>query len=284
LLTYARQTGRTFRLHGGPPGELGIDRLPGELELVAASLPDEPSWETARPRAQALFGLGSLNPARTPASVAAFADAVTDRAAAVTVAAGALVPVLERRLAQLFIDTGEAERAQSAIAGRALVDACGRAGDPVELVEVVATAELPTSAQAVGASLSTAAEIARLLEDERWLAIERLLAASPSVGRDAALARLRDTISRDEFSAPLEPAVAAAYHAGIELISASAPEPLPEPELLKPLAEAPQSAGPDPRRGHAGGLTIAQARTKLDELDAGGDPLVIDLTWTSTGP
>jgi hypothetical protein len=284
VLTYARQTGRTFRLQNGPPGEVGIDRLPGELELVAASLPDEPSWETAQRRAQALFGLGGLNPARTAASVAAFADAVTDRAAAATAAAAALVLALERRLGQLFIDASEAERAQSAIAGRALVDACGRAGDPVELVEVVATAELPTSAQAVGASLSTAAEIARRLEDERWLVIERFLAASPSSGRDAALDRLRETISRDEFSAPLEPAIAAAYHAGIELISTPSPEPPPQPSLEppEPSAEPTPAPAPDAWRGHAERLTIAQARAQLDELEARGDSLVIDLTWTST--
>lgn len=281
LLTYARQTGRTFRLHGGAPGQLGVDRLADELELVAARLPTEEVWQTALWRAPGLLGLGDLSPARTAGAVQAFATEASEASSGYAPAAHGLPVALERRLRLLGLDPDAADRARSAAAGRSLIDAVGGAGDPVEVVEAVAAAAIPTSARAIGVSLATAGEVSRVLDDDRWRVIERLLTAPASAERDAAMQRLREAITRDEFSESLEPAVAASFQAGVELI-ASRPQPAPKP-APEPGAEPPLEPGAQPPPdggGREAGLTIAQAREKLAELEASGNGYVIDLAWT----
>jgi hypothetical protein len=274
VLTYARQTGRTFRLQGGSAGEVGVERLSDELELVTAKLPDEANWEAARDRAAALFGLAAINPARTSASVESFAAAVNTKAAALSAGAHALVPALEQRITQLTIDLATSDRLHSARAAQAIVDACTTAVDSVDLVERIAAASIPTTPQAVGASLSTAEEIKRLLTDARWRVIERLLAADGDGGDGAALTSLRSALARDEFSEPLAPAVDAAYEAGVRLIAPPSPPPPSAPSLPPPPP-------PGQGHGHATRLTIAEAQAKLAELYEGDDAWLIDLTWTA---
>jgi hypothetical protein len=282
VLTYARQTGRTFRLLGGPAGEVGIERLSDELELVTAKLPGETNWEVAQDRAAALFGLPAINPARTSASVESFAAAVNTRTAALSAGAHALVPALEQRITQMKIDLTTSDRLRSARSAQAVVDACTTAIDPVDLVEQIAATPIPTTPQAVGASLSTAEEIRRLLTDARWQVIERLLATDGDGGdggEDAALTSLRSALAHDEFSEPLAPAVEAAYEAGVRLITPPSPPPpgAPSPPP-SPLAPPPLiSHGHD----HAARLTIAEAQAKLAELDEGDGTWLIDLTWTA---
>ena len=273
-LTYARQTARTFRLHGGSAGELGVERLSDELELVSAKLPDEAYWEAARDRAAAIFGLGAINPARTSTSVESFAAAVNAKATALSAGTHALVPALEQRITQLAIDQATSDRLRSARAAQAVVDACTIAVDAVDLVERIAAAIIPTTPQAVGASLSTAEEIKRLLTDAQWRVIEQLLAADGDGGNDAALARLRSALTRDEFSEPLAPAVDAAYEAGVRLIAPPSP---PPPRAPSPPPPPPPGQG----HGHVTRLTIAEAQAKLAELDEEEGVWLIDLTWTA---
>jgi hypothetical protein len=283
VLTYALQTGRAFRLQGGPAGELGVERLADELELVTAKLPEPAAWDAARERAAAVFGMGAISPARTSASVERFAAEVAERAQAWLPAAQELPPALEQRLESFGVSDANADRLRSARAGLALVEACVVAGDPVALVQRLAEAELPTSAQAVGTSLSRASEVARLLDDPRWMAIERLLGATPSDRPDSALAALREALTHDEFSEPLLPAVESAYAASLAGLTTPRAEPPPEPTLPVPPPPLPIPPGPsaDGRSGHRPGLSLAQAREQLEQLAANDGAWSIDLTWTA---
>jgi hypothetical protein len=277
ILTYAQQTGRSFRLIGGPAGEVGVDRLADELELVTARLPSAQAWAELNARASGLFGFVGVNPARNPASVEALAAQISRRISELRRGAAELVPALERRLRELAADVESADRARSAHAALAIVDAAG-SGDDVDLIERVAAVQLPTSAQAVGTSLVSAAPVARALDDERWQVLERVVAARAGNERaDAIIARLSEAVKRDEFAEPLEPAIARAYSEGVALL---APPPRPAPPPLPPPPPPPPPDGV--RYGEAAGLTLPDARTKLDELAREDGHVTIDLTWTIT--
>jgi hypothetical protein len=264
-------------LIGGPAGEVGVDRLADELELVTARLPSAQAWAELNARASGLFGFVGVNPARNPASVEALAAQISRRISELRRGAAELVPALERRLRELAADVESADRARSAHAALAIVDAAG-SGDDVDLIERVAAVQLPTSAQAVGTSLVSAAPVARALDDERWQVLERVVAARAGNERaDAIIARLSEAVKRDEFAEPLEPAIARAYSEGVALL---APPPRPAPPPLPPPPPPPPPDGV--RYGEAAGLTLPDARTKLDELAREDGHVTIDLTWTIT--
>jgi hypothetical protein len=253
LLTYAAQTGRSFRLHGGEA--MGtVDQLPDELELVTAVLPSQETWAVAVQRAPAVFGLGAVNPALTPASVEALGAALRERARTAGTHPQALRATLGRRGTELRV-AGDAPRLRTAAAADGLIGRLVSSTTSVEAVHALAEADVPTSEQALGASIASAERLRAALEDDRWTVLDTLRTARPA-GGDAVLQRLAEALERDEFAAPLQDAVAAAYRAGVGLLAPAAP-----------------------RRsmGRLQGVTVREARAKLDELPEG---MRIDLSWT----
>lgn len=253
VLTYAAQTGRSFRLHGGEATGT-VDQLPDELELVTAELPPGDQWAVAVQRAPAVFGLGAVNPALTPASVEALGTQVRERARAAGPHPHALVEALKRRASELGVPA-DAARLQTAVAAEQLVDRVGATTSSLEAVQALAGADVPTSDQALGSSISQAERLHRALDDDRWTVLDTLRATRPD-GADSVLAGLADVLGRDEFAAPLGEAIAAAYQRGVALL-----------------------APPSPKDGSLRGVSVQEARAKLDELPTGA---IVDLSWTES--
>jgi hypothetical protein len=252
ILTYAAQTGRTFRLHGGDPGSVGVDRLDDALTLESVRLPSPAAWAAASERAASVFGLADLNPHLSAASVEALGTQLRAKAATWRGPSEDLVRALEDRR-ELAGAPEDAARLQTARAGRELAAAVASAADAVTAVEALAATLVPTSEQALGTSLSTAGPTVTELSDPRWDLLQTTLSTLPTQ-REV----LRRTFEQDEFAARLADAIGAAYRAAVQSRSPTVP--------------------PHASKGDkvAGGLTVAQARAKLDELPDGA---VVELRW-----
>ncbi len=253
ILSYAAQTSKGFA--GADPT---LDRLDDELELVAAELPDEPVWLQAVSRAASVLGIATLNSTRNPGSVDKLSNAVRERMRDLAEDAQRLPGLLEIRIKQLGGDPSDADRLRTASAAAALARSVIEIDGSAAAVERFARGELPTSEPATGTSLSSAGQLVNALEDARWQVLE-LVAKRAEAGEDAfdrVRAELLDSLSREELAESLDEAIGRAHERAVALLQ--------------------------PRRGPNGRLDdveIAQARTKLDELDREGQVVKVSLSW-----
>jgi len=268
VLVYAAQTRRSFRLHSGP-AQAQLEKLDDDLELVAAELPSEDAWRSAVSRAGAILGLAAVNPARNPSSVEKLADDLRAKGVALLPGAEALVPLLERRLRELGGDPVAADRVRTATAARELAQGLAQGDDPVAVIERLAAAQVPTTEQALGTSLVSAAATVSALDAARWQ-VPLLVAQRASSGEQAhqrIVDELTRALSHDEFAEPLAPAVEGASAQGVSLLG--------EPKRAKPFP-------PGATRGSLAGAEVREARRKLDELDREQGSVQVDLHWTIT--
>jgi hypothetical protein len=203
-----------------------------------------------------------VNPALTPGSVEALGALVRERARTAGAHPHALVEALERRATELGVG-GDAHRLRTAAAAEDLVARLAAATTSLEAIHAVAAVEVPTSDQALGSSIASAQRVRAALEDDRWTVLDKIRTAR-AAGADAVLRRLADALGRDEFAAPLEDAVKAAYEAAVGLLAGPAPTPAPAP-------------APNHTTGSLQRVTVREARAKLDSLPDGA---MVDLRWT----
>ncbi len=267
ILTYALQTGRTFRLHGGPVATLDVGCLDNAFELVTADLPEAAAWKRAVERAPAVFGLGAVNPALNPNSVEALAGELALRAAPLRDSAAGLLGALRARCTRLGVPA-EADRLQTAVAADALVAAVAGSQDTVGRVAALADATIPTTAQALGTSLTSATALRTALTDDRWSLLDGVLqrAENGDAAAQPIATGLRAAFERDQFSEPLAPAIATAYAAAVKLVMPP-PDPTPPPPPPPP---------PGTRRET---LSLDSARLMLLDLEKAGIKQVT-VEWT----
>jgi hypothetical protein len=271
ILTYALQTGRSFRLHGGPVTAIDVDRLDDQLELITVEAPDPAAWTRAVERAPAVFGLSAVNPSPNPSSVEALGASLIARATPWQHLAAEVLTALQGRATQLAVGE-ESDRLRTARAGASLVAAISSAGTTLGRIAALANAEVPTTPHALGTSLASAAALETALTDERWSLLDGVL--ERAAGGDPPSQRIADGLRavfvRDEFAEPLAPAIAAAYGAAVALVLPGAPDPPDRPDTPD---------GQPPGRQRLDG-TIDDVRAKLDELEQSGLTTPITLEWT----
>lgn len=192
VATVAAQASHTM-VHAGTAVTYEPGRpLDGAVELAPEALPEADRWATAVAHAAAIFGLNPGNRASGP-EVRALADTLVSRAREVRDPASGLVSELERRYQDLGIEDGD--RLRTARAGRDLVQALSGA-EGARAVEALADAVVPTTAQALGTSLSSASSVLASLRGANW----RLLTNSS----DAIRADLKDVLKRDQLAVKWE--------------------------------------------------------------------------------
>jgi hypothetical protein len=270
ILVYAMQSGRVFRRHGGPVEPM-LERLEDDLELVTPELPDEDSWRATVVRAGSVLGLGDVNPARNPASFERLVAELRGKGEQLLPGLETLIPLLERRTRELGGDPAASERMRTANVAREVVQVLVESSESIELIERFAEISMPMSEQHVGTSLAMASAVAAALDGERWdvLTLVAGRAAAQESGFVEVGAALRDALLADEFSVPLEPAVAKAFADGVALMGPAEPESPPPPGLQV-------------IRGHKVGLSIEDARSELNQLCNGDGEVRVDLSWTIT--
>jgi hypothetical protein len=269
ILAYAAQTGRSFKLHGGP-GQATVEKLEDDLELVTAELPEESAWKIAVERAASILGLASVNPAHNPTAFERLVSALGECGVGLRPAAEQLLPLLERRLRDVAIDPVDVQRVKTARVALEIANVLTEDLAPTEMIDGFAGVEIPTSDQVVGRSLRSSAALLKTLEDPRWemIGVAAKRADSGDLSYRRVLEHLAHALTRDEFAEPLAPAVARAASDAAALLQDQEP--------------APRTPGIESGvvRGSLSGLELEGARAKLQELASEVGEVRIDMSWT----
>ena len=240
ILTYAAQTGRTFRLHGGEPGTIG-----GRSPRRRAHARVRPAARRRRVgHGRAARGVrvraGERQPAPQPDERRGARRPVAHDCRAV---AGSEQRPRARARGAAGVGRGGARRCRAlrtAQAAAELATAVAGAAGAVEAVEALAAAEVPTSEQALGGGLSSAAALLTALRDPRWDLLETALPGLP-----AERETLRNAFEQDEFATSLSGAIDVAYRAAVRATR----KPPPPPAAATRAASRPTS--PSTRRARS---------------------------------
>lgn len=296
VCAYALQTDRVL-VHAGRPLEPNVDRLDPATELRTQVLPTPADWASAVNRAAAVFGLVA-SPVLAASSVAALVAQLRGRAAAAREPCRALVDTLRGYAAPLSLDE-DADRLRTAVAARDLIDGLSAAGDG-DAVAVLAGAGVPTTAEALGRSIATAAEVASALDAANWELIARAgaLGGDWQVSARSVIGLLGQAARADELANSLPAALKRATAAATDLLGRAATGAVAVGGGVTPSgmlsvdkvaaqkrAETPSfvaaASGLREREGSRRGLAGAAARDLLASLLARADELeTLDVRWT----
>ena len=218
IFAYADQTNRVFRLHGGP-ADAEIGTLKDEMVLETVALPSDDVWKKACERAKAIFGI-PISPLLNAANLASLADHLAEKTRAqsgdVTAVAGRLAEVK----ASIFPKLSECARLDTAHEARALVKSLSGVGGS-DLVKRLAETELRANLPAIGASISNAGIIDRVLEGADWkifLGI-RALADERKSEADKIWSDLEIAFTSDEYAVALAPKIATLKESAVDLLT-----------------------------------------------------------------
>jgi hypothetical protein len=190
---------------------------------------------------------------------------------------------LKERLDLLAI--ADVPRLKTAQAVQALADRL-HAAEADSVVATLASAEVATSEAAMGTVLVKAGELAATLDTFNWEildAVGRLTDERRAAAVEADQS-VREALAADEQAVPLAPAFKAAQSKAVRLLAQqlSPKPPAITPPAGKPFQPPPGRRPPTVREGEKAGLSLAEARQKLDLLEKearAGEVVTISLAW-----
>jgi hypothetical protein len=276
MLLFAEQTDRSFFLHGAPCDVMLTD-LPDQVELREQKLPDPTHWEMAVQRAGSIFGVAA-SPLLKASNVIHLATHVQQKATEARSACQAYCHRLQDRLGQLGIAAADTARMQTVVATLTIVEGLHEAA-PDQLVGVLATAHVATSASAMGECVSKAMELAGRLDATDWDILEA--AARLTDERKTAAEEIRhnlhQALASDEHVISLAVALKEAQAKAVRMLTRSTPLPAAEPKPVPP-------AGRDVRRhGAEHDLDLRAAKVLIAQLEhelRAGQTLHFNISWT----
>lgn len=246
-------------------GQPSLQSLPDGAAARKANLPTNEDWEAAKARAGAVFGVAPETNL-TPRAVTRFAGAVKAKVA--TSAVADLVAQLDAHSSVLGI-------AESATAGRLatarrlndLITAVTRTRTEKDLVETIATFDLPSELSAFGRTFGSSERLARELSGLDW----GIVSAAQSRADDAfeaALAQLRAAAAVDESVVQLEPRLKDVAARARAIVVQPNPGPVAPQSTPRPVA--PGNPNPAPGAGESPEVSDGTSGTRhapLTDLD-----------------
>jgi hypothetical protein len=182
------------------------------------------------------------------------------------------------------MDAASTDRMKTASATLALLDKI-RVSDPPQVVPVLASAAVATSAAAMGECFEKAEKLAGVLEGANWEVFEAIskLADERKAQAEGILTSVREVLKADEHVQALGPALKSTQAKALRLLTEISPPPPPPPPPLPPI-------DPDDATREQGALTtgsrenlsLADARDQLDKLKSGlqaGQEIIVNLSW-----
>lgn len=266
-------------MHAGQPIPPAVERLDPATEVITQELPTEQEWEVAKERAAAVFGLPA-SPLRTAASVAQLVAGMKKIAVDHLEDCQRLVEALAAAAARIGADP-LADRLRTGRAARALVQEVRAAAD-TDAVRLLAAAEVPTTAEALGRSLRSAGEVTAALNQANWDLLDsaRKLSEPWAAQGEGIGERVVAALQHDELVKSLSGVLRAEEQLATGLITKAASDwtPIVPPDPTPPLA------GETPAlllEGNRSGLQGEEARRVLRTLLQHADRLrTLDVRWT----
>lgn len=232
ILTYAAQTNRIFRLHGGP-AEVEIGTLKDEMVLEEVALPLEEVWSKACERAKTIFGIPAsplLNAANLASLAHQLSEKVKAHSADVTAVAGRLAEVKS----SMFPETEICARLETIREAQWVLKGLSSAsGNGV--VKRLAEIDLKSNLSALGASISNAGTVDRVLEAADWKIFQgiRSLTDDRKAEANRILAELETAFASDEHAVALGPKITALKARAVDLLTKKVEVPRQQTELRK---------------------------------------------------
>jgi len=284
ILTFARQTNRTFFLHGGPY-EASLSDLPDACELREQKLPDEEKWKVALARAGSIFG-ASASPLLNTSNATALASRVKEKASGARQAVQEYARKLKERAQGLGGAAGDSHRLSTALAAMTLAERLHQASSDA-VVELLAAAEIATSEAAMGEALAKAGVLLGVIESAPWPVFEAIgnLGGERKAAADAIRASVVEALRSDEHARPLGAALKEAEARALRLLTEDPSGP-PKAEWTQTPKIRSDPPGPGRKvvaEGASQHSTARDAREKLEEIaeiaSAAGRTLRVTITW-----
>ncbi|MGC5626969.1 hypothetical protein ACPYO6_01805 [Georgenia sp. Z1344] len=235
IIGWALLRQRAWYQHGGAIERPQPGKLTDSMELRSQPMPTPEAWAGATRAAGSLLGISS-SPYLTPDAMARLSSAVRSRAQELAEPAARLADALSDAYTRLNL-SGErtTDRLRTAREAAELVNAL-KVLNGVPLVERLATEDKSGRAVILGASLSSAAEVAEELEDFQWSVTEGLHEATDPTGVGIWQHFLTALVD-DEHAIRLRPVLTDTVKKSIRWLAslvrrtpASQPAPTPSPE------------------------------------------------------
>ncbi len=228
---------------GGTVQVTSVEQVTDDLVLRQPELPEPSSWDSARERAAALFGV-TVSQYLTAANVAFMSDGVRRRAGELANACADLAALLNEHAPQLGIDAS-APRMQSAFLGEELTKKLKVENNDVVLVQALAEFPVPTEVQPLAKSMTSASTVSAGMRGLVWSMIDALRALGTEDERHAqastVLSTLAQAASMDEMHKSLTPALTDAVDmAAVLLAGLVTPPPLPPVPPVGPDGRVPE--------------------------------------------
>lgn len=221
VLLFAAQTNRSFFLDGAPYKKPTLADLPDQLELREQALPNEKDWESAVQRAESIFGESSSR-LRNASNVANLSTSVHKCAKESLPACQRYSQRLQARLETFGLQPSDTARMQTAAATMQLVERIS-SGQPDEVIAVLASAPVATTAEAMGECFNKAGSLGAALEETSWELFEAIRKLTDERQQEAEhiCAEIVRALQSDEHAKPLEPDLRAARSGAIRLLTES---------------------------------------------------------------
>jgi hypothetical protein len=223
LIAWALLDDKQWTKSGATVTVTAVEQVTDDLVLREPTLPEQPAWEVAVPRAAALFGV-TVAHLRSAANLATLAGGVRARAQALQASASDLVAQLEVHRDVLALEEGS-PRLATARLGRDLLGQLARETDDVVLVQALTDLPLPREPQSLAKSMASSGSVATALRAQMWpllLSLRDIGEADPRRAEaTSVLATLAEAAAAEELHQPLEPALQAAVGAASRTLSSS---------------------------------------------------------------
>lgn len=298
ISAYAIDDDRVLTL-GGTTLPPTVDRLDPRVEVRQQQLPDEDTWSVATTRAHSVLGL-SVSPLRSAANVAALARQARAVIEPTRDAVRALVPALAGLADHLDVPA-DAARRSTALAAQTLVDGIATAGDDADVVRFLARVGVPTTAEALGASIKQAGRVTQAIAQTNVGLLDVAFRLDEPWRADADVIRQRlvGAVAADQFTTDLAAALSSVSTDATALVgrATSAPS-ASQSSTTPPDATAPTGSdvttpdvppvGETPPPGSAVGVATTgherdlsgdDARRLLEQLLAAGTLRSLEVRW-----
>lgn len=203
IMSYAAQTNRTFAMHSSfyPPN---INTLPDHLQLREQSLPNQAAWETARGRAQEIFGI-TVSSVLNANNVAKLAEELEKMSAEFGDKNKNLISVLSQKSKSIIPNETEFARLKTAQAAQELIDSIGHQKSK-ESIESFAAVDLQSvSNVAIKSNLNKASDVATRLDSFNLPLVLGLksLTDERKIAAELIQKKLIEAFGEDEYITPL---------------------------------------------------------------------------------
>lgn len=242
ILSYAEQTNRIFKRHGGP-ADADLGTLEDDMTLEEVSLPSEADWQVAADRAKAIFGI-PVSPLLNAANVTQVSEALIAKVREWTGPADSLINQLEtlqtnRFSGRTWMRTETAREALSLLT--TLEGATGNI-----LIGKLAGCTLTAKPATLAITLSNAAKLDQVLEVTEWEIFNGIRSLNDDRKEAAAdiWADLEEAFNCDEYAVALAPKLAELRQSAVKLLTRpvaapAVPQPAPAPAVTPPPAPKP---------------------------------------------